>query len=138
MAQRGVIHAARALLIGWGAAGAGGCNGDDTPAECGPPLVADGGATALPADVDDVLERRCRACHGDPTQMFAPMPLVSWEDVQAPLPAPRDDETVFHAIGVRIHDMRYPMPPVTFPQLTGGERDALDRWIERCAPPAED
>jgi uncharacterized membrane protein len=114
------------------------CNGDDASRECQPTLSSDGGMTSLPADVDDILERRCRVCHGEPLQMYAPMPLVSWEHVHAPLPPPRDDEPVFAAIAQRIHDERFPMPPVTFPPLTQDERERLDQWLNACAPPAAD
>jgi uncharacterized membrane protein len=113
------------------------CNGDDAMA-CDPPVASDGGATELPSDVDDILERRCRPCHSDPTQMYAPMPLVTWEHVHAPRPAPNDDEAVFEAIARRIHDERFPMPPKTFRQLDDDELSRLDEWLSDCAPPAGD
>lgn len=113
------------------------CAEDRAGLACDAPLAIDGGVTALPPDIDGILERRCRECHTDPPQMFAPMPLLSWEHVQAPMPAPRDDEPVYQYIGARIDDERYPMPPVTRPQLTPQERAALNAWIEDCAPAAE-
>ena len=115
-----------------------GCGDDGAAAECDPPLASDAGATALPADVDDILERRCRPCHSDPPQMFAPLPLVTWEHVHAPLAPPRDDEAVFTAIARRIHDERFPMPPTTFPPLDDDELARLDEWLAQCAPPAGD
>lgn len=111
--------------------------GDDAAAACDPAFESDGGATALPADVDDILERRCRPCHSDPTQMFAPMPLVTWEHVHAPRGS-SDDEAVFEAIARRIHDERFPMPPSTFPPLDDDELARLDGWLADCAPPAGD
>jgi hypothetical protein len=129
-------HACVLLLIA-GPAGLAACNGDDAMA-CDPPVASDGGATELPSEVDAILERRCRPCHSDPTRMFAPMPLVTWEHVHAPRPAPNDDEAVFEAVAQRIHDERFPMPPVTFPQLDDDELATLDEWLSDCAPPAGD
>lgn len=105
------------------------------------------GQTLLPAEVDDILERRCRMCHSDPTRMFAPMPLVTWEDVQSPR-SQETDEPVFEVMGRKIHDEKFPMPPLPAPSLSDEEKaawpklsreeiDTLDAWIADCAPPAE-
>lgn len=105
------------------------------------------GETLLPAEIDDILKRRCRMCHSDPTRMFAPMPLVTWEDVQA-LRSQNTGEFVFEAIGRRIHDEKFPMPPLpapslsdeqkaAWPKLTREEIDTLDAWIADCAPSAD-
>lgn len=103
--------------------------------------------TPLPAEIDDILERRCRMCHSDPTQMFAPMPLVFWEDVQA-VRSEKTGEPVFQTMGRRIHSEKFPMPPLpapslsdeeraAWPKLTSEEIDTLDAWIADCAPPAD-
>jgi len=110
------------------------CNGGDS---CPGPLRGDGGMTPLPAEIDDILERRCRVCHSDPTEMFAPMPLVSWENLHAPRSESRPDEPVYESMGRRINDERAPMPPITFPQLDADERGALNDWIAECAPAGE-
>jgi hypothetical protein len=120
------------------------CTG--APGECGPAMDRTG-ATPLPDEIDDILERRCRMCHSDPTQMFAPMPLVTWEDVQT-VRSENTAEPVFEVIGRRIHDERFPMPPLPAPSLPDDERKkwpklsdeeigTLDAWIADCAPPAE-
>jgi hypothetical protein len=46
--------------------------------------AADAGATGLPCDVDALLAKSCRACHGARPLANAPMPLVSYEDLLAP------------------------------------------------------
>ncbi len=107
--------------------------GPNDPPGCPPPM-ARMGETPVPAEIADILERRCWLCHGDPVEMFAPMSIVTWEHVQAP----RDEsgeETVYEAIARRIHSERFPMPPITFEQLTPEERDAFDAWFADCAPP---
>lgn len=124
----------------------GACGGAAEPGGC--VEVADlGGDTPLPAEIDDILERQCRTCHSDPPSMFAPMPLLSWQDVQA-VRYQRTGERVFEVIGRRIHDEDFPMPPLpspslsdaqvaSWPTLTGEELDTLDAWVADCAPAAE-
>lgn len=103
--------------------------------------------TALPDEIDDIIERECRMCHSDPARMFAPMPLVTWEDVQRPR-SEGTGEPVFEVIGRRIHDDRFPMPPLPAPSLSDAEKstwprlsreaiDTLDAWIADCAPSEE-
>ena len=131
--RRLAVGSAAAALCAFAA-----CGGDDVAAACEAQAVRDGGATALPDDVDDILERRCRPCHSDPPQMFAPMPLVTFEHVHAPRSPARGAEPVFETIARRIHDERYPMPPVTFPPLSRDELERLDAWLADCAPAAAD
>ena len=105
------------------------------------------GEARLPPEIDDILERRCRMCHSNPMRMFAPMPLVTWEDAHA-LRSEKTGELVFEAIGRRIHDAKFPMPPLpnpslsdedkaAWPKLSREETDTLDAWIADNAPPAE-
>lgn len=113
-----------------------GCADDASAGSCEPARVLPG-ATALPADVDAVLAGKCRTCHSDPPEMYAPMPLLTWQHVQAPAPARNDGSAVYERIAVRIHDDKFPMPPTTQPQLTDDERALLDAWLEQCAPPED-
>jgi uncharacterized membrane protein len=96
------------------------------------------GHTPLPAEVDAAFAAHCRECHDDPPTMFAPMPLRSWQDVQAQAPARHDGASVYERIFVRIHDPSFPMPPKTRAALDDETRAMLDAWIEQCAPAAED
>jgi hypothetical protein len=36
----------------------------------------------LPADVDEVLARKCRRCHTVPTRNGAPFTLFTWSEIQ--------------------------------------------------------
>ena len=92
-------------------------------------------ATAeLPANVDAVLQLRCRICHSDPPQNDAPFPLVTWQNTHAPAPT-HEGSRIYEIIAIRIHDPNFPMPPKGNP-LTDADRRVLDDWIDAGAPPA--
>lgn len=121
-----------------------GCTSDPSACEG---VVQGGGDTPLPAAIDDIIERRCRMCHTDPTQNFAPMPLVSWEDLHAQR-SDNDERPVYEVVESRIHNEDFPMPPLpapslsdeeaaAWPRLTDGELATLDDWIADCAPAAD-
>ena len=94
------------------------CGDDDTP---------------LPCDVDAVLKRACRLCHGEPTAFGAPMRLVSWEDTQRP--AVTDDTlAVWELTEVRVHSTVRPMPPRGNGELSAAELAVLDAWFAAGAP----
>ncbi|MGD8860964.1 MAG: hypothetical protein PVI30_13230 [Myxococcales bacterium] len=122
--------AAIALLL----AGCGGADDGPGGAVCPTPRALDGG-TPLPDAVAEVLDAKCWECHADPPQMFAPMALVTWEQMQAPR-HPDGGEAVYEAIDRRIHHPQTPMPPITYPQLDAEELRVLEDWIADCAPPA--
>lgn len=104
-------------------------------------LIACGEAspqTPLPAEVDAVIALRCRQCHGRPRHNFAPISIVTWQDTQAVIENnDGTSETVYEAIGRRIHDPRFPMPPFMQPELLPDERAILDAWVQAGGPPAE-
>ena len=94
----------------------------------------------LPAEVDAVIEVRCRRCHSDPPREFAPMPMVTWDDLQAPAPG-NGDEPVYRALARRIVDPDFPMPPFRTAEadaFTDAERAVLLDWVDAGAPPAAD
>jgi hypothetical protein len=124
--DRCALVALAVLVVGCGDADDGGCP---------PPRALDGG-TPLPSEVAEVLESRCWECHADPPQMFAPMVLTTWEQMQAPR-HPDGDEPVYGAIDRRIHDPQMPMPPISYPQLDAEQLRVLEDWIDDCAPPAD-
>jgi hypothetical protein len=95
-------------------------------------------STPLPAEVDAIFELRCRECHTEPLMQFAPMPLLDWEDVQAPRGGEAGASPIYALIRARINDPMYPMPPVTRPPLAEEERATLNAWIADCAPAAPD
>lgn len=82
----------------------------------------------VPREVDEILEAKCRMCHGNPTSMYAPMPLVTLEDFQATHAGASESNAL--RTRLRINQSRTPMPPITFEQLTPEERDILNAWID--------
>src|SRR3954452_6773503 len=110
------------------------CDSGSDPATSEPD--AGPAAEALPADVIDVLDRRCHACHTNPTKNFAPFPLVTWQDAQAQAPGYAADTPIYEVMQMRIHDEGFPMPP-DGRELTDADRAVLDTWIDHGANPAD-
>jgi hypothetical protein len=141
--SRFTVGLAVGLAVGavalWGCSGAGAsAAAPGGPAPNGGVVVPDAGGhstAALPCDVDQVLAGNCRQCHSSPPQFAAPMPLVTYADLQAP--AKSDPTTpVYKMIGVRIHDDARPMPQPPNPRLNATDTAALDSWIAAGAPAA--
>ena len=102
--------------------------------ECGE-IVDFTSQTSLPPEIDAVIELRCRKCHGQPLQYFAPMPLMTWEDFHA-ASVTYPMEPVYSVVARRIDAQnRTPMPPVREPPLQVTERALLEAWLDECAPP---
>jgi hypothetical protein len=97
----------------------------------------DGGVTLnagrLPCDVDAILQKSCRTCHGATPQFGAPMPLVTHADLHKALPSDASKK-VFQQIPVRIGDDAKPMPPAPNPRLAASDRAVLDAWVNAGAP----
>jgi hypothetical protein len=92
---------------------------------------------SLPCDVDAILAKHCRGCHGDAPAYGAPMPLVSYGDLVAPSPNdPRS--TVLDRILARVHDDARPMPPAPAARLDETTIAALARWADAGALPSSD
>lgn len=86
---------------------------------------------ALPCDVDQILESRCRGCHSDPPRFGAPMPLVAQADFHAPAKSdPAKD--VYQLAIERLADPVRPMPPGG--DLPPSERSVLEAWLSAGAP----
>jgi hypothetical protein len=90
-------------------------------------------AGLLPCAVAAVLDARCTSCHGDPLMYGAPMPLLRYADLLAPLPSD-PSKHVYEQVRVRIHDDAHPMPQPPNPRLTASELMVLDSWIASAAP----
>lgn len=112
----------------------------------GAPGVSSGGATGggtaggvggrgIPCDVDAVLEKSCRNCHGAKPSFGAPMPLVTHADLVA---AAKSDpgQKVYEQVMARVHDTSRPMPPPPNAALSASELALLDSWISAGAPAA--
>jgi hypothetical protein len=90
-------------------------------------------SSPIPCEVDDVLARTCRSCHGATPSYGAPMPLVTWEDLQAP--AKSDPaKKVFDLVRARIHDDAKPMPQPPAPRLSSSDMKIIDDWALAGAP----
>ena len=63
---------------------------------------------ALPCAVDAVLVASCQKCHSSPPQFGAPMPLVTYADLQAPARS-NPSQKVYEVVETRIHDTAAPM-----------------------------
>jgi hypothetical protein len=86
-----------------------------------------GGATnTLPCDVVAVLKAKCQTCHSNPPQNDAPVPLVSYADVQGKA------SQIAEFIDAQVDYM----PPPGAPNLTSPERTTLLNYIGAGLPSA--
>jgi cytochrome c551/c552 len=87
----------------------------------------------LPCDVNTVLVDSCQKCHSAPPQFGAPMPLVTYADLQAPA---HSDPTkkVYEVVETRIHDTAAPMPQPPNPALDAADMATIDSWVAAGAP----
>lgn len=99
----------------------------------GPGPSGSPGVGGLPCDVDAVLAKGCRTCHGATPAFGAPMPLASLADLRADSKA-YPGKKVFERVGARIHDDASPMPQPPNPRLPSADAAVLDRWIAAGAP----
>lgn len=120
---------------GGGGGGGSGDGGSSTQDGAGPGVQA--GPSGLPCAVDAVLEQHCRSCHQNPPLAGAVMPLMTWDDLQAPA---KSDPTkkVYELVGARIHQDVKPMPPPPNARLTAGDTTTIDSWIAAGAPKSTD
>ncbi|EYF04495.1 monooxygenase [Chondromyces apiculatus] len=128
-------HAFLALLPGLILACGGGGN-DTTGAGAGQGEGGAGGSGAsngIPCDVDAVLEKSCRSCHGSEPKFGAPFSLVTHDDLHAP-GFSDSGKPMYEMIGARIHDEDKPMPPPPNARVVGDDAATLDAWIAAGAP----
>ena len=92
--------------------------------------------TALPCDVAGVLEGHCIRCHAREPLMGAPMPLLSWEDLDAPAMSD-GSRAVRELVAERILSTDDPMPPEPSPSLSTAQIEAITGWIEDGAEPGD-
>ncbi|MFT3765235.1 MAG: peptidylglycine alpha-amidating monooxygenase [Minicystis sp.] len=88
----------------------------------------------LPCNVDAVLAAgSCRTCHGATPSYGAPMPLVTYADLQAKA-VTDPNRKVYELVKERVHDDARPMPQAPYPRLTGDQLAVLDTWVAVGAP----
>jgi len=117
----------------------GGSSNQAGPSTSGP-IDLDSGATGvngLPCDVDKVLATNCRSCHSSPPQFGAPMPLASWDHLNARAVS-AESRKVLDLVPERINDDAKPMPPSPNARLSAADRKILTDWIAAGAPRGPD
>lgn len=118
-------------------AGCGGSTKNDVGPSKSGPIDLDGGnagaASGLPCDVEKVLAQHCQKCHSAPPQYGAPMPLVTWDNLNARAVS---DETkkVYELIPAKVNDDARPMPPPPNERLSGADRKILSDFAAAGAP----
>ncbi|HEX7481597.1 MAG TPA: hypothetical protein VF331_27580 [Polyangiales bacterium] len=82
----------------------------------------------LPCSVSSILQTHCSLCHSAVPSYGAPMPLVTWEDLQAPS---KTDPTVpvYQKMLQRIQDPQKPMPQPPNPLLAATDIATLQAWV---------
>jgi hypothetical protein len=94
-----------------------------------PPPIDDG----LPCNVLQALAANCQKCHSAPPMFGAPMPLVTYADLQKPS-ASNPAITVAQAAQKRINDSASPMPPGN--NMGADDRQTLNDWLAAGAKQA--
>ena len=100
-----------------------------TPTSTTPAPTANG----IPCDVDAVLAKNCRSCHGTTPTFGALMPLTTYENLLAPAPS-NPAKTVLDMVRERVRDDARPMPQAPNPRLSAADIATLDAWATAGAP----
>jgi hypothetical protein len=90
-----------------------------------------GGTVQLPCNIDAIMAKSCRSCHGTPLSYGAPIPLVTYADLTAPWKGGK----VYEHVQQRVHAGTAPMPPAPNPLLDAAALAAIDAWVAAGAPP---
>lgn len=94
-------------------------------------------AGTLPCDVAAVLAAKCQPCHTIPEQNNAKFPLLTYQDLHAPL----GTTGLLHweRAAQVIEPNNFPhMPPAGHPQLVDSDFATLRAWFATCALPGPD
>lgn len=84
-------------------------------------------AQQLPCEVDAILEKNCRSCHGATPQFGAPMSLVTWADVQ------KNAAEVKRRINLPA-DSPERMPQKPNPALSAADLATMNGWLDGGTP----
>lgn len=88
--------------------------------------------SGLPCDVAEVLAANCTSCHSATPVFGAPMPLVTYDDLQVPaLSDP--SRKVYELVAERIEDPMRPMPQPPA-SMIDGEKTIIHEWIAAGTP----
>src|SRR4051794_22858096 len=83
-------------------------------------------AAELPCDINAILATRCQTCHSPEPHYGAPMPLVTWADLQKPGTGESATKKIYQLAQERIHSVDRPMPPGSQPRMTEQEIATFD------------
>ena len=122
--------AAGKTAAGAGSAAPPSAAGMQASAGAGAPAGADG---RIPCDVAKILFNRCRSCHGSPTNLCAPMSLVTWADLQKPAVS-EPSRKVYELVAARVQDTMRPMPPALDGMVAAADKTLLVDWCKQGAP----
>jgi mono/diheme cytochrome c family protein len=114
---------------GGGSSGAGGSGHGGASGVGGAP-AQDG----LPCDVAKVLADACLGCHGNPLAGGAPMPLVTYDDLNAV--SPKGGNYASRSL-VRMKDAAAPMPPLPAPAVSATDIATFESWVTASLPKGE-
>jgi mono/diheme cytochrome c family protein len=103
--------------------------GNGTGTDPGPTAPADD--TGLPCEVSFLLAEWCRACHSDPAIGGANVPLMSYDDLVAPMPN-NPAVTVAEDSLARMRNAAAPMPPGSL--LPEADIAGFAAWVEAGMP----
>ena len=92
-----------------------------------PAPVAPTATGTMPCNVSQTLKANCQTCHAATPIGGAPMPLVTYADLQQPAKT-QPAMKVYQLVKVRIHDQMRPMPPAA--ALPAAELATLDTWLD--------
>ena len=81
-----------------------------------------------------VFRQNCQSCHGSELRFGAPMPLTSFDELQA-TSVSDTEQTVAQRVKARIHDGARPMPPGGMP---AEDLALLDAWFAAGSTPGAD
>jgi hypothetical protein len=89
-------------------------------------------ADVLPCNVSTILAGKCQTCHSASPIAGAPMPLVTYADLQKPA-VTQPTMKVYQVVQKRIRDEMRPMPPTGI--MATADLTTLDGWITAGAHP---
>jgi hypothetical protein len=100
------------------------------------PSPPPGAGASIPCDVSRVLGTYCATCHAETPIFGAPMPLVTLEDLKAPVPG-QPGKRMHDLVIERMDDAARPMPPAQSPIPEAADVARVRAWVESGAPAGE-
>ena len=118
---------------------AGGGGGESNAGAAGAGAAAGAQGSPVPwCDAYKIINCVCQQCHRDPTLNGAAMPLMTYEDTQAPFPLPTSSTLVWEKMQVAVKSRVMPetgnssVVPAVKP-LTDAQQNTLLNWLAQGA-----